>query len=135
MRPTVEDLQAMWRFTYSRSSLIHAADFLAQLNEVAPDLGKVTSESIRYRALVEAAIVSYGRPFTTCFLPPNRKVVPLAGVPPPQHLAEFHGYALILRDTMVGHKDATPAEGARSIRVGDLRTTRQVAHTVSDQTR
>ena len=109
--PTVEDLQAIWLFTYSRSSLLDAANFLSELSEVVPELDKVTPESLRYRALVEAAVVSYGRPFTTCFLPPNRKVVPLAGAPPPQHLAQFHDNALILRDTMVGHKDATPAKG------------------------
>ena len=111
MRPTVEDLQAIWLLTYSRSSLLYAANFLAELSEVVPELDKITPESLRYRALVEAAVVSYGRPFTTCFLPPKRKVVPLAGVPPPQHLAQFHDYALILRDTMVGHKDPTPAKG------------------------
>jgi hypothetical protein len=45
-------------------------------------------------------------------LPPKReRVVPLAGVPPPQHLAQFHENALIQRDTMIGHKDATPAKG------------------------
>jgi hypothetical protein len=111
MRPTIEDLQAIWLLTYSRSSLLDAKNFLAELSEVVPELGNVTPESLRYRALVEAAVVSYGRPFTTCFLPPKRKVVPLAGVPPPQHLAQFHDYALIQRDTMVGHKDATPAKG------------------------
>jgi len=111
MRAAVEDLQAIWLFTYSRSLLLDAKNFLAELREVVPDLDKITPESLRYRALVEAAVVSYGRPFTTCFLPPKRKVVPLAGVPPPQHLAEFHDNALILRDTMVGHKDATPAKG------------------------
>jgi hypothetical protein len=112
MRPTVEDLQAIWLFTYSQSSLLDAKNFLAELSEVVPELDKVTPESLRYRALVEAAVVSYGRPFTTCFLPPERKrVVPLSGVQPPQHLAQFHNNALTLRDTMVGHKDATPAKG------------------------
>lgn len=111
MPPTVEDLQAIWRFTYSRSSLLDAKNFLGQLSEVAPELGVLTPESLRYRALVEAAVVSYGRPFTTCYLPPKRKVKPLGDVSPPQHLAQFHNDALILRDKMVGHKDATPAEG------------------------
>lgn len=112
MRPTIEDLQAIWLFTYSRSSLLDAANFLSQLSEVTPELGKLTPESLRYRALVEAAIVSYGRPFTKCFLPPKRKLfVPLGGVPPPQHLAQFHDDALLMRNTMVGHKDATPARG------------------------
>ena len=34
MRPTVEDLQAIWLFTYSRSSLLDAAGFLAELDKV-----------------------------------------------------------------------------------------------------
>jgi hypothetical protein len=104
MRPTVEDLQAIWLFTYSRSSLLEAKEFLAELDKVAP-------ESLQYRALIDAAIAAYARPFTTCLLPPNRKVMPLKDVPPPQHLAKFHEHALILRDTMIGHKDATPAKG------------------------
>jgi hypothetical protein len=105
MRPTVEDLQAIWLFTYSRSSLLDAANFLAELDKVVP-------ESLQYRALVDAAVAAYARPFTTCFLPPKRKrVVPLDGVPPPQDLAQFHKNALIMRNTIVGHKDATPAEG------------------------
>src|SRR5437763_17164 len=105
MRPTVQDLQAIWLFTYSRSSLLDAAGFLAELDKVAP-------ESLQYRALIDAAVVAYARPFTGCLLPPKRKkVVPLKDVLPPQHLAQFHEHALILRDTMIGHKDATPAEG------------------------
>lgn len=31
MRPTVEDLQAIWLFTYSRSSLLDAVNFLGKL--------------------------------------------------------------------------------------------------------
>jgi hypothetical protein len=104
MRPTVEHLQDIWLFTYSRSSLLDAVGFLAELD-------KATPESLQYRALIDAAIAAYTRPFTTCLLPPNRKVVPLKDVLPTPHLAEFHEHALILRDTMIGHKDATPAKG------------------------
>lgn len=105
MRPTVEDLQDIWLFTYSRDSLLDADKFLAELDKVAP-------ESLQYRALVDAAVVAYARPFTSCYLPPDRKrVVPLEDVRPPQHLAEFHEHALNLRNTVIGHKDATPAKG------------------------
>jgi hypothetical protein len=105
MRPTVKDLQDIWLFTYSRASLLEAAEFLA-------DLDKVTPGSLQYRALIDAAIVAYARPFTGCLLPPKRKkVVPLKNVLPPQHLAQFHENALNLRDTVIGHKDATPAKG------------------------
>jgi hypothetical protein len=112
MRPNVEDLQAIWLFTYARSSLLDAANFLGELSEIVPELSKITPESLRYRALVDAAVVAYSRPFTTCFLPPNRKkVVPLKDALPPQHLAQFHEDALAMRDTAIGHKDATPAKG------------------------
>jgi hypothetical protein len=104
MRPSVEDLQAIWLFTYSRASLLDAAKFLAELDRVKLD-------SLQYRALRDAAIVAYTRPFSPCFLPPNRKVVPLKDVPPPPHLVESHENALILRDTVIGHTDATPAKG------------------------
>ena len=105
MRPTVKDLQDIWLFTYSRASLLEAAEFLAELD-------KVEAGSLQYRALIDAAVAAYARPFTTCLLPPERKrVVPLKDVLPPQHLADFHENALILRDTVIGHKDATPAKG------------------------
>jgi hypothetical protein len=107
MRPTVEHLQEIWLFTYSRASLLDAAKFLAELD-------KVELESLRYLALRDAAIVAYARPFRGCYLPmpPKRKkFVPLEGVLPPQHLAEAHENALILRDTVIGHTDATPAKG------------------------
>jgi hypothetical protein len=105
MRPTVEDLQSIWLFTYSRASLLDAAGFLGELDKAAP-------ESLQYRALVDAAVVAYARPFTVCLLPPERKkVVPLKDVLPPHHFTEFHEYALILRNTMIGHKDPTPAKG------------------------
>jgi hypothetical protein len=55
-----KDLQAIWLFTYSRSSLLDVANFLVLLSEVVPELGKVTPESLQYRALAEAAVVSYG---------------------------------------------------------------------------
>ena len=103
MRPTIENLQDIWLFTYSRSSLLDAAGFLSELDKVAP-------ESLQHRALIDAGLAAYARPFTTCFLPPKRKVVPLQDVPPPHHL-RFHEDALISRNTMIGHKDATPAKG------------------------
>ena len=55
-----KDLQAICLFTYSRSSLLDVANFLVLLSEVVPELGKVTPESLQYRALAEAAVVSYG---------------------------------------------------------------------------
>jgi hypothetical protein len=101
MRPTVEDLQAIWLFTYSRGSLLDAASFFAELDTVP-------SESVQGRALIEATLVAYARPFNNCYLPLKRgKVIPLEDVPPPQHLAEVHREVLNLRNTVIGHKDAT----------------------------
>src|SRR5439155_5416002 len=40
----------------------------------------------------------------------ERRVAPLADTPPPTHLARFHRDALDLRNKMIGHKDATPAQ-------------------------
>ena len=104
MRPTIEDLQSIWLFTYSRSAFIEAEDSLDELRNVP-------SESLQYRALVAAAITAYMQPFTPCFIPPNRKVIPFKDVPIPEHLARFHEDAMNLRDTMIGHMDATPADG------------------------
>ena len=102
MRPTVEDLQAIWLFTYSRASLLQAAEFFAELDVVEP-------ESVQGRALIEATLIAYARPFTVCFLPPNQKKVngPLKDVSPPEHLMEVHKQVLILRNTVIGHKDPT----------------------------
>jgi len=36
MRPTVEDLQAIWLFTYAHYSLLNAANFIAELDKAAP---------------------------------------------------------------------------------------------------
>jgi hypothetical protein len=51
MRPTVENLQAIWLFAYSRSSFVDAVKFLDELDKVVP-------RSLQYRALVEAAVVA-----------------------------------------------------------------------------
>jgi hypothetical protein len=104
MRPSVEDLQTIWLLTYSRSSLIDAHEFLKALDIVAP-------QSLHYRALIDAAVIAYTRPFIQCQIPLKGKVVPLKDVRPPPNLAEFHRHALIMRHTMVGHKDATPVQG------------------------
>jgi hypothetical protein len=108
MRPTVEDLQAIWLFTYSRAAFMDAADFLVELD-------KVETKSLLHRALVHAAIMAYAQPFGHCYLPHEpKRIVPLKGVLPPHQLKEAHQHALDLRDTMIGHTDATPAKGYRT---------------------
>jgi hypothetical protein len=37
LKLTQEDLQAIWLFTYSRGSLLDAANFLAELDKVTPE--------------------------------------------------------------------------------------------------
>ena len=102
MRPSLEELQKFWLLAYSRSSLIDARAFLKALDAARP-------RSLQSRAIIDAAVVSYARPFTKFQLTRELRVVPLANVPPPTHLAEFHQDALDLRNKMIGHKDATPA--------------------------
>lgn len=103
-RPTLEDLQNVWLYTYSRASLIEAVEFLEAMGHAKPN-------SVELHALINAAFAAYARPFSQCKVPPGRRVVPLENVSPPPRLAEFHQDALNARHTMVGHKDATPAEG------------------------
>lgn len=102
-RPTVEDLQAIWLFAYSRAALIEADEFLKEMETAKP-------ESVQCRALIDAAVIAYGRPFTQCRVA-QKRIVPLKDVSPPLHLAQFHQAAFDLRHTMVAHSDATPAQG------------------------
>jgi hypothetical protein len=104
-RPPIEDLERIWLFTYSRASFLQTIEFVDSIAGAKPD-------SVELRALVDAAFVAYARPFSRCKVPSRGFIdPPLKGVLPPPDLAEFHNKALITRNTMVGHKDATPAEG------------------------
>lgn len=102
-RPTFEELQTVWLLMYSRASLLDAVAFLKAMDAVKP-------ASVELRALIDAAFVTYARPFSKCQVPRGRRIVPLKDVPPPPHLGEFHQDALDARNTMVGHKDATPSQ-------------------------
>jgi hypothetical protein len=107
MRPTIEELQKFWLLAYSRSSLLDAHAFLKGIDTAMPG-------SLGLRAMIDAAVVAYARPFTKFQLTREERVAPLADVPPPTHLAEFHQDALDLRNKMIGHKDATPAPRHRT---------------------
>ena len=104
MRPTVEDLQAIWLFTYSRDSLLDAAGFLER-NSTRQHPDRFTTAPWMRRDHSLCAAV-YGLLAAT-----RKKGRAAQGRSPPQHLAESHEHALILRDTMIGHTDATPAKG------------------------
>jgi hypothetical protein len=101
-RPTIEELQTFWLLAYSRASLLDANAFLEAMETANPN-------SIEVRAMIDAAVVAYARPFNKFQVTRERRVAPLAEIPPPTHLAEFHQDALDLRNKLIGHKDATPA--------------------------
>jgi hypothetical protein len=101
-RPTIEELQRFWLLAYSRSSLLDANRFLEAMETENPN-------SIELRAMIDAAVVAYARPFSKFQVTRERRVAPLAEIPPPTHLAEYHQDALDLRNKLIGHKDATPA--------------------------
>ena len=57
MRPTLEELQTFWLLAYSRSSLLDARAFLKAMDTARPG-------SLELRAMLDAAVVAYARPFT-----------------------------------------------------------------------
>lgn len=103
MRPTFDDLKEIWLLCYSRSAFIDASRWLDQM-ENAQDVS-------HYEALDYAAVVAYCRPFTKSQLTKKERVIPLDGLPPPQHLAAAHENLLNLRDKIIGQKDAVPTKG------------------------
>jgi hypothetical protein len=102
-RPTIEELQTFWLLVYSRASLLEANALLKAMEIAKP-------ESIELRAIIDAAVIAYARPFNKFQVTRERRVAPLADISPPTHLAEFHQDALDLRNKLIGHKDATPAQ-------------------------
>jgi hypothetical protein len=103
MRPTFEDLKTIWLLCYSRSAFHEAIEWIDEMD--AAHVRSIT------KALVYAAVVAYGRPFTQSQVTREQRAVPLAGVSPPPHLATTHNDLLNLRNKVIGHKDAMPAEG------------------------
>jgi hypothetical protein len=102
-RPTIEELQRFWLLAYSRSSLLDANRFLEAMETENPN-------SIALRAMIDAGLVAYARPFSKFRLTRERRVAPLAGIPPPTHLAEYHQDALDLRNKLIGHRCDPGAE-------------------------
>jgi hypothetical protein len=112
MRPTLEDLKAIWLLSYSRSAFIDASKWLDKMEVAAQD--RSNYEASNYEALAYAAVVTYCRPFTKSQVTPTERVIPLRGVLPPAHLAVAHENLLHLRNEYIGHKDAVPTEGYSS---------------------
>jgi hypothetical protein len=90
MRPTFDDLKAIWLLCYARSAFIEAKRWLHEM-ETAQDTS-------HYEALVYAAVVAYCRPFTQSQVTPTKRLIPLADVLPPTYLATAHDDLLNLRD-------------------------------------
>lgn len=104
MRPPIADLKRMWLYAYSRSSLIQADQWVL-------DLHVTDSQSSAHRALVNAVVVAYARPFTKSQISKTEWIVPLDGVLSPPRLARSHRDLLNLRNKVIGHVDALPAVG------------------------
>ena len=103
MRPTFDELRTYWLLAHSRASLLEADELLNAMETARP-------KSIELRAIISAAVIAYARPFTKFRVTREERLAPLEGIPPPTHLARFHQDALDIRNKMIGHKDATPAQ-------------------------
>jgi hypothetical protein len=111
MRPTFDDLKDLWLIAYSRASLCEADCWI-------DDMATVKSPSLM-KALVCSAVIAYARPFMESRLPEStapaapkkKKVKALECVSPPSQLLSAHTEMLSLRNKVLGHKDATPAQG------------------------
>jgi hypothetical protein len=104
MRPTLHELKSLWLHAYSRSALIQADGWVADIETTDP-------QTTKYRALICAVVVAYARPFTKSQVTRSERIVPLAGVEPPVDLELTHSNLLSLRDKVIGHADALPAKG------------------------
>ena len=104
MKPTQEELKWIWRYSYSRTSLLEAHEWIDVLGQIDP-------KSPQIGALTCAIVIAYARPFTQSQISQTERVVPLSGVSPPSHLSATHETVLELRNKVMGHKDATPAKG------------------------
>jgi hypothetical protein len=118
MRPNLKDLQDIWLFIYARDSMREARRYLVALDQfehpylVDPLDDPEAHQSVCYRGLRDAAIIAYARPFTACKLPLAKKWrAAFQDVPPPAHLEDCHRHLMRWRNTLIGHKDATPANG------------------------
>jgi len=103
MRPTYDELKRLWVYSYARGGFLEAEEWLNAMDKTDP-------KSPQFRALFCAAVVAYARPFTPSQITRKERVVPLRNVPAPSELNDTHVLVLDLRDKVIGHKDALPAE-------------------------
>lgn len=110
MRPSLDDLKHLWLIAYSRSGLLEAQRWIDQMS-------MVDSNSPLMSALLSAVVTAYGRGFTQSRVSAGVTVIPLAQAPsPPTGLQETHEELLKMRNRVIGHKDALPAEGTQAHR-------------------
>jgi hypothetical protein len=108
MRPAFEDLKNFWILAYSRGAFLEVVRFVDAMQRTA-------AFSIERQALTHAAVVSYARPFTKSQITRDQRVIPLNGVLPPPRLASLHEELLAMRNTVIGHKDATLGKGKSGV--------------------
>jgi hypothetical protein len=104
MRPTINELKSLWALAYSRSAMIQADGWVADMEVIDP-------RTTNYRALICALVAAYARPFTKSQVTSSERIIPLAGVPPPSELELTHSNLLSLRNKVIGHVDVLPAKG------------------------
>jgi hypothetical protein len=88
MRPTFDELQTFWLLAYSRASLLEAKALLKAMETAKP-------KSVELRAMIDAAVVAYARPFNKFQVTREKRVAPLGDIPPPTHLPSFMKMRLI----------------------------------------
>jgi hypothetical protein len=107
VNPSEQERIAIWKWAYARDCLLNCSSFLDELAAENNYPDKVI------RALNDAAIVSYGQPFTSWEVSPKISGVrakisnkPLAQIAPPDELKTAHDQLIELRHKVVAHKDA-----------------------------
>jgi hypothetical protein len=106
LRPTIDELRTIWRYSYAHSALCEAVQYVDLLDQDAAN----KPENITFRrALMSAMITAYVRPFTQSRIFPCKggNFVALDGLEPPPGLKEAHDSIVRLRHKTVSHKDAS----------------------------
>jgi len=101
MRPSHDELKILWLNAYARAALMEADQWLDAMKH------STDQKSVESHALTCAVVVAYARPFTKAQISHSNRVIPLKDVQPPSHLRTTHDMVLKLRNTVMGHKEAT----------------------------
>lgn len=100
--PTTEERVDLWRYLYSRSSLIEARATAQILLQEQPSL-----DHYHRVALLTALVVAYARPFSCAQIDRTHRVIPMSGIAVPDMHKDLHKTHLEMRHQVFGHKDAT----------------------------